>query len=260
MFSFNSELKFSLALENCTNNVYCKFHIVVGLYHIINNVDFLTYYYLSPHNEINYQLDLPNNGIVYFQWYSPSTCCSWSINNVILYINGDTIIANLPFEKAYFSHGRIEGLQSDRYNLTGHNNRNSVLLTKSSVMTIDATSSGMTSFTSTVITQSSSKITSMYSSFTKNSETYTSHLIIMPTETFTISNDKRTIKSTKRSMATLTSKISTKTSITSMTSTNIISSPSPSPITCSTDGIWPETLPGHNVTGFYCYKGTVNGK
>ena len=31
-------------------------------------------------------------------------------------------------------------------------------------------------------------------------------------------------------------------------------------ITCSTDGIWPETLPGHNVTGFYCYKGTVNGK
>ena len=31
-------------------------------------------------------------------------------------------------------------------------------------------------------------------------------------------------------------------------------------INCSTDGIWPETLPGHNVTGFYCYKGTVNGK
>ena len=49
-------------------------------------------------------------------------------------------------------------------------------------------------------------------------------------------------------------------SVTSMTSTNIISTPSPNPITCSTDGIWPETLPAHNVTGFYCYKGTVNGK
>ena len=50
------------------------------------------------------------------------------------------------------------------------------------------------------------------------------------------------------------------TSMTSMTSTNIISTPSLSPITCPTDGIWPETLPGHNVTGIYCYKGTVNGK
>ena len=126
----------------------------------INNVDFLTYYYLSPHNEINYQLDLPNNDIVYFQWYSPSTCCSWSINDVILYIN-DTIIANLPLEETYFSRGRIKGLQSDRYNLTG----NSVLLTNCSVMTIDATSSGMTSFTRTVITPSSSttSITSMTS-------------------------------------------------------------------------------------------------
>ena len=50
------------------------------------------------------------------------------------------------------------------------------------------------------------------------------------------------------------------TSMTSITSTNIISTPSLSPITCPTDGIWPETLQGHNVTGFYCYKGTVNGK
>ena len=45
-----------------------------------------------------------------------------------------------------------------------------------------------------------------------------------------------------------------------MTSTDVISTPSPSPINCSTDGIWPETLPGYNVTGLYCYKGTVNGK
>ena len=50
------------------------------------------------------------------------------------------------------------------------------------------------------------------------------------------------------------------TSITSMTSTNIITTPSPSPINCSTNGIWPETQPGYNVTGSYCYKGTVNGK
>ena len=43
-------------------------------------------------------------------------------------------------------------------------------------------------------------------------------------------------------------------------STNVISTPSPSPINCSTNGIWPETEPGYNITGFYCYKGTVNGK
>ena len=49
-------------------------------------------------------------------------------------------------------------------------------------------------------------------------------------------------------------------SITSLISTNVISTPSPSPMSCSTDGIWPETQPGHNITVFYCYKGTVNGK
>ena len=50
------------------------------------------------------------------------------------------------------------------------------------------------------------------------------------------------------------------TSMTCMTSTDVISTPSPILINCSTDGIWPETLPGYNVTGFYCYRGTVNGK
>ena len=50
------------------------------------------------------------------------------------------------------------------------------------------------------------------------------------------------------------------TSLTSMTSTDVMTTPSPSPINCSTDGIWPETLPGYNVTGFYCYRGTVNCK
>ena len=54
--------------------------------------------------------------------------------------------------------------------------------------------------------------------------------------------------------------ITSMTSMTSMTSTDVMTTPSPSPINCSTDGIWPETLPGYNVTGFYCYKGTVNGK
>ena len=49
-------------------------------------------------------------------------------------------------------------------------------------------------------------------------------------------------------------------SLTSMTSTDVINTPSPSPINCSTDGIWPETESGYNITGFYCYKGTVNGK
>ena len=46
----------------------------------------------------------------------------------------------------------------------------------------------------------------------------------------------------------------------SIISTNVIFTPSPSPINCSSDGIWPETQPGYNVTGSYCYKGTVNGK
>ena len=41
------------------------------------------------------------------------------------------------------------------------------------------------------------------------------------------------------------------TSITSMTSTDVISTSSPSPITCSSDGIWPETLPGHNAITIY---------
>ena len=41
------------------------------------------------------------------------------------------------------------------------------------------------------------------------------------------------------------------TSITSMTSTDVISTPSPSPITCSTDGTWPKTLPGHNAITIY---------
>ena len=48
--------------------------------------------------------------------------------------------------------------------------------------------------------------------------------------------------------------------IVSLISTNVIITPSPSPINCFTDGIWPETQPGYNVTGSYCYKGTVNGK
>ena len=270
MFSSNSELKFNLVLENCTNSLYCKFHVVVGLHHIIDDVDLLTFHYLSAHCERNYQLYLPNNGIVYFQWYSPSTCCLWSINDVKLYINGDTITTNLTMKEIYFFYSRINGLQSLRYNLTGHN-RNSVLVTKSSVMTTDATCSGMTSFTGTVIT-SSSTITRMTSSAIKDSETYNSHLIIIPTETISI--DIKTIRTTKTSKNGLTSietssfsitSITSMTSvterrITSMISTNIISSPSPSPKTCSTDGIWPETLQGHNVTGFYCYKGTVNGK
>ena len=49
-------------------------------------------------------------------------------------------------------------------------------------------------------------------------------------------------------------------SITSMTSTDVMTTPSPSPTNCSSDSIWPETLPGYNVTGSYCYKGTVNRK
>ena len=67
------------------------------------------------------------------------------------------------------------------------------------------------------------------------------------------------ISSTTVAASCIEPSVTSMTSITSMTSTNIISTPSPSPITCSTDGIWPETLPGHSVTGFYCYKGTVNG-
>ena len=50
------------------------------------------------------------------------------------------------------------------------------------------------------------------------------------------------------------------TSITSITTTDVMTTLSPNPINCSTDGIWPETQTGYNVTGCYCYKGTVNGK
>ena len=68
------------------------------------------------------------------------------------------------------------------------------------------------------------------------------------------------ILSTTVATSSIEPSITSITSITSMTSTDVITTPSPSPINCSTDGIWPGTLPGYNVTGFYCYKGTVNGK
>ena len=50
------------------------------------------------------------------------------------------------------------------------------------------------------------------------------------------------------------------TSMTCMTSIDVMTMPSPNPINCSVDGLWPGTQPGYNVTGSYCYKGTVNGK
>ena len=47
----------------------------------------------------------------------------------------------------------------------------------------------------------------------------------------------------------------------SMTSTDVISTPFPRPINCSSKGIRPKTQPGYNVTVFfYCYEETVNGK
>ena len=57
-----------------------------------------------------------------------------------------------------------------------------------------------------------------------------------------------------------TSSIEPSDTVISMFSTTVIFTPSPSPLNCSIDGIWPETLPGYNVTGSYCYKGTINGK
>ena len=68
------------------------------------------------------------------------------------------------------------------------------------------------------------------------------------------------ISSTTVETSSIEPSVTSITSITSMTSTDVMTTPSPGVINCSTDGIWPETLPGYNVTGFYCYKGTVNGK
>ena len=49
-------------------------------------------------------------------------------------------------------------------------------------------------------------------------------------------------------------------SITSLTNTDAIFTTNPKPSNCPANSIWPQTLSGHNVTGFYCYRGTVNGK
>ena len=68
------------------------------------------------------------------------------------------------------------------------------------------------------------------------------------------------ISSTTVATSSIEPSVTSITSMTSMMSTDVVTTPSPSPINCSTDGIWPETLPGYNVTGLYCYKGTVNGK
>ena len=68
------------------------------------------------------------------------------------------------------------------------------------------------------------------------------------------------ISSTTIAVSSIESSVTSITSMTSMMSTDVMTTQSPSPKNCSTDGIWPETLPGYNVTGFYCYKGTVNGK
>ena len=68
------------------------------------------------------------------------------------------------------------------------------------------------------------------------------------------------ILSTTVAISSLEPSVTSRTSMTSITSTDVITTPSLSPINCSTNGIWPETLPGYNVTGLYCYKGTVNGE
>ena len=58
----------------------------------------------------------------------------------------------------------------------------------------------------------------------------------------------------------LIGKISSQTRIISLTTIDAIFTPLPTSSNCPADSIWAETLPGHNVTGFYCYRGTVNGK
>ena len=48
--------------------------------------------------------------------------------------------------------------------------------------------------------------------------------------------------------------------ITSLTNTDALFTANPKPSNCPANSIWPQTVSGHNVTGFYCYRGTVNGK
>ena len=59
------------------------------------------------------------------------------------------------------------------------------------------------------------------------------------------------ISSTTVAASSIEPSVTSITSITSMTSTDVITTSSPSPITCSTDGTWPETLPGYNAITIY---------
>ena len=82
---------------------------------------------------------------------------------------------------------------------------------------------------------------------------------VTPT-TSQLSTDVSYSKRNSPSMTSLFGVTPPESSTTSLTTTNAIFAATPRPSNCPADNIWPETLSGHNVTGFYCYKGTVNGK
>ena len=81
-----------------------------------------------------------------------------------------------------------------------------------------------------------------------------------PSLTSQPSTDVSYSKSNGPSMSSLFGVTLPESSITSLTNSDAIFTGSPKPSNCPADSIWPETLSGHNLTGFYCYKGTVNGK
>ena len=108
-------------------------------------------------------------------------------------------------------------------------------------------------------TVATSSIEPSVTSITSMTSMTSTDVISTPSYIRSICTISSTIVATSSIEPSVTS-ISSMSSMISMTSTDVMTTPSPSPINCSTDGIWPETLLGYNITGFYCYRGTVNCK
>ena len=167
----------------------------------------------------------------------------------------------------WFCFGRYNELMSSKFKIDKDS-----IKEKKSCNSVSATMNANISCTQSIVTSMETYMTSITSTAVPSAETSSS---ICSTKTsvtslasiLSIGTSLASITLTETSEISLSSIISTETSLASiiptktyMTSIGVIYIPSPSPINCSTDGIWPETLPGHNATGFYCYKGTVNGK
>ena len=248
------------------------------LYFRSNNISLGGYYSYSLTHGKKLSFTWTNTGSI------PTTHCCWSVSNITMVkfknqgtkyydvkVCPQTNVYTMCNGEYWFCFGMYNKLMSSKFKINSGNSNKEISPCDSVFATMNANISckhsiltsmeiNMISMTSTAVpsAETSSSICSTESSMTSLTSTIsteTSLASITPIETSMTS--LASIMPIETSMTSLASIMPTEAS---MTSIDIISTPSPTPINCSTDGIWPETLPGHNVTGFYCYKGTVNGK